>query len=63
MKASEMKDLTVVELKKKRTDLSKELFDAKIKNSIGQLANPVEIRQLRRNIARLNTAIVKKIAR
>lgn len=63
MKSTEIKDLSVTELKKKRTTLSKELFDAKIKNSIGQLSNPVEIRQLRRNIARINTAIVKKAVR
>lgn len=63
MKFTEIKDLSVAELKKKRTALSKELFDAKIKNSIGQLGNPLEIRQLRRDIARINTAIVKKVAR
>lgn len=63
MKATEMKDLSVTELKKKRTTLSEELFQARIKNSIGQLSNPIEIRDLRRNIARINTAIVKKVAR
>lgn len=63
MKFTEMKDLSVTELKKKRSALSKELFDAKIKNSIGQLSNPLEIRQLRRDIAKINTAIVKKVAR
>lgn len=63
MKFAEIKDLSVVELKKKRAALSKELFDAKIKNSIGQLGNALEIRQLRRDIARLNTAIVRKVAR
>lgn len=63
MKFTEIKDLTVPELKKKRAALSKELFDAKLKNSIGQLANPIEIRNLRRDIAKINTAIVKKVAR
>ncbi len=63
MKAQEIKDLSVTELKKKRTTLSEELFQARIKNSIGQLSNPIEIRDLRRNIARINTAIVKKVAR
>lgn len=63
MKFTEMKDLSVPELKKKRTALAKELFDAKLKNSIGQLANPLEIRKLRRDIAKVNTAIVKKVAR
>lgn len=63
MKFTEIKDLSVPELKKKRTALSKELFDAKLKNSIGQMANPLEIRKLRRDIARINTVIVKKVAR
>jgi large subunit ribosomal protein L29 len=63
MKFTEIKDLSVVELKKKRANLADELFQAKIKNSIGQLANPLEIRKLRKNIARLNTAIVRKVAR
>ncbi|MGE5085556.1 MAG: 50S ribosomal protein L29 [Bacillota bacterium] len=63
MKFVEIKDLSVTELKKKRTALSEELFQARIKNSIGQLSNPLVIRDLRRNIAKINTAIVKKVAR
>jgi large subunit ribosomal protein L29 len=63
MKFQEIKDLSVVDLKKKRAALSEELFQARIKNSIGQLSNPIEIRNLRRDIAKINTAIVKKVAR
>ena len=63
MKFEDIKGLTVVELKKKRTAHSKELFDAKLKNSIGQLANALEIRKLRRDIARINTVIVQKVVR
>lgn len=63
MKFAEIKDLSVAELKKKRSGLSQDLFEAKIKNSMGQLANPIEIRNLRKDIARINTAIVKKVAR
>lgn len=63
MKFVEIKDLSVAELKKKRAALSEELFQARIKNSIGQLSNPIQIRDLRRNIAKINTAIVKKVAR
>jgi len=63
MKYAEIKDLSVVELKKKRAGLSEELFQARIKNTIGQLSNPIEIRNLRRDIAKINTAIVKKVAR
>ncbi|MBK9323394.1 MAG: 50S ribosomal protein L29 [Bdellovibrionaceae bacterium] len=63
MKFTEIKDLSVVELKKRRAGLSEELFQARIKNTIGQLSNPIEIRNLRRDIAKINTAIVKKVAR
>jgi large subunit ribosomal protein L29 len=63
MKFAEIKDLSVAELKKKRTGLSQELFEARIKNTMGQLANPIEIRNLRKDIARINTAIIKKVAR
>lgn len=63
MKFAEIKDLSVVELKKKRAGLSEELFQARIKNTIGQLSSPIEIRNLRRDIAKINTAIVKKVAR
>lgn len=63
MKFNEIKDLSVVDLKKKRTVLSQELFQARLKNSIGQLSNPLEIRRLRKSIAKINTAIVRKVAR
>lgn len=60
MKFTEIKDMSLPELKKKRATLSEQLFEARMKNSIGQLSNPVQIRQLRRDIARINTAIVEK---
>jgi len=63
MKFAEIKDLSVADLKKKRAGLSDELFQARIKNTIGQLSSPIEIRNLRRDIAKINTAIVKKVAR
>jgi large subunit ribosomal protein L29 len=60
MKFTEIKDMSVGELMKKRSVLSEQLFEARMKNSIGQMANPLQIRQLRRDIARINTAIVGK---
>ena len=60
MKFTEIKDMSVSELMKKRSTLSEQLFEARMKNSIGQMANPLTIRQLRRDIARINTAIVGK---
>jgi large subunit ribosomal protein L29 len=63
MKFNEIKDMSLTELKKKRSVLSEQLFEMKMKNSIGQLSNTMTIRQLRRDIAKINTAIVGKIER
>lgn len=63
MKYQDVKDLSVTELKKKKSALTQELFEAEMKNSLGQLANPLEIRDIRRNIARLKTALVQKVVR
>ena len=60
MKYSDIKEQTIVELAKKRKSLSESLFASKMKNSIGQLSNPIEIRDLRRNLARIKTAITSK---
>lgn len=60
MKHSEISNMSMTELKKKRAGLADDLFQAKIKNSIGQLSNPLEIRKLRRDIAKINTVITTK---
>lgn len=63
MKFSEIKDLTVDELRKKETALKQDYFMIKMKNSLGQLANPLSIRAARKNIAKLKTAINQKLAK
>lgn len=61
MKYTEIKDLTVDELVKRKAKLSEELFVAKMKHSLGQLSNPLEIRGSRRDLARINTALGNKL--
>ncbi len=63
MKYADVKDLSATELKKKKTALTQDIFEAKMKNQLGQLGNPLEIRKLRKDLARINTALVQKIAR
>lgn len=63
MNYTDVKDLSATELKKKKSSLTEELFQAKMKNTLGQLGNPLEIRKIRRNLARVNTALTQKIAR
>jgi large subunit ribosomal protein L29 len=63
MKFAEISDLSKPELLKKKKALTATLFQAKMKNKLGQLANPIEIRDLRRDVARTNTALADKKAR
>jgi large subunit ribosomal protein L29 len=62
MEFKDMKDLSNTELKKKQKTLTSDLFTAKMKNSLGQLSNPLEIRHLRRELAQLKTAVSQKAA-
>ena len=60
MKYAEMSGLAAKEIQKKLTQLETDMFEASMKNSLGQLANPMEIRSHRRDIARLKTALTAK---
>ncbi len=63
MKFTEIESKNMTDLIKQKKELITQLFEMKMKNSLGQLTNPVQIRTVRKNIARLNTAIVKKSVR
>lgn len=60
MKAKEIREMTVEELKAKEVDMGKELFMLKVQNASGQMENPLRIRHMRRNIARVKTIIMEK---
>jgi len=62
MKMKEIKGFSVDELNKKLKELRNDLFEARMKNELGQLGNPIEIRNFRRNIARVRTALAQKLA-
>ncbi len=62
MKYEELAGLPATELNKKKQDLRQQLFTARMKNALGQMTNPMEIRSIRRDIARLNTAVTAKAA-
>ncbi|MFK8137297.1 MAG: 50S ribosomal protein L29 [Bdellovibrionales bacterium] len=63
MKFTDISGLSVEELRKKSTETSRELFDMKMKNALGQLGNPLEIRFKRREVAKIKTAITQKTAK
>jgi len=56
MKYSDVAGLAEKDLKKKSKELRMQMFEARMKNSLGQLANPMSIREMRRDVARIKTA-------
>jgi len=60
VKYADISGLSETELNKKTTELRLQMFEARMKNSLGQLANPMSIREARRDIARMKTAAAAK---
>ncbi len=60
MKVSELKELAVEELQKKEQDLRKELFNLRFQQATGEIENPMRIRAIRKDIARVLTLINEK---
>ncbi len=63
MNFKDIENKNVAELVKQKAELVAKLFDMNMKNSLGQLASPHQIRTTRRDIARLNTALLRKSVR
>lgn len=57
MKFADVKDLSSVELVKKINLKKNELFELKMKSHMGQLANPLQVRTSRRELAKMLTAL------
>ena len=57
MKASEVRQMTTEELESKLKDLKAELFNLRFQLTINQLANPMRIQAVKRDIARIKTIL------
>jgi len=55
VKSSELRSLTADELVQKESDLRKELFNLRFQLSTGEIENPMRIRTVRKDIARVLT--------
>jgi large subunit ribosomal protein L29 len=60
MKAAEIRELTEGELRQRLQDTQKELFNLRVQQSYGQLEKSSRIRELRRDVARINTIISRR---
>ena len=56
----ELKGQTVAELKAKLVEAKKELFNLRFQNATNQLDNTARIKEVRKNIARIQTVITEK---
>ena len=60
-KISEFRTKTVDELRQEERDLRKELFNLRFQKVTGEIENPLRIRRVRKNIARVLTVINEKL--
>ena len=62
MKATELREMTDVELNKQLKDLKAELFNLRFQHAINQLDNPIRIDTVKKDIARVMTVLAEKNA-
>ena len=60
MKATEIRELTETELGQKLADLKSELFNLRFQHAINQLENPIRLRDVKKDIARVMNIIREK---
>ncbi len=57
MKVNELKDMTKMELFGELSELKSELFKLRFQLAANQLENPMKLKDVRKNIARVKTVI------
>ena len=60
MDLNKMREMTDVELNAELDKMKKELFNLRFQHVTGQLENPVQMREVKRDIARVKTIIREK---
>ena len=60
MKQKEVKELSIDEVNEKLVSFQKELSDLKMTHAISPIENPMQIKNLRRTIARINTELTAR---
>ncbi len=60
MKPSELRDLTLDELRQKESDINAELFNLRFQLATNQLENPMRLPLTKKDLARVKTVIAQK---
>jgi large subunit ribosomal protein L29 len=61
-KVQELRNLTHDDVAKKIQEMQEEFFNLRFQAKMGQLANALQLRMVRRNIARAKTILAEKAA-
>ena len=60
MKQSEIKNLSIAELQERLSNTKKSYNDLRMAHAISPIENPLQIRSIRKSVARLATELTKK---
>ncbi|GBE02075.1 50S ribosomal protein L29 [bacterium BMS3Bbin06] len=60
MRPSELRNMTVEEIRQKEADLRRELFNLRFQKATGEIQNPKRITAVRKDISRMLTIITEK---
>ena len=60
MKIDKVRNMSQAELASEELKLKKELFNLRVQHVTGQLENPLKMREVKRDIARVKTALREK---
>ena len=60
MELKKMREMTVLELNAELNKQKKELFNLRFQHVTGQLENPIKMRDVKKDIARIQTVIREK---
>lgn len=61
MKSLEIREMSVGEIREKISGLEEEMFNLRFQARMGQLANPLRMRLVRKDIARAKTILTEKM--
>lgn len=61
MKAKQLRDQSIEEMRRTEAELSEQLFKLRFQKATGQMENPGKIRQVRRDLARVKTILAERL--
>jgi large subunit ribosomal protein L29 len=60
MKYEELQEMTEDELRSKEKELKDQLLKLRFQHTLGQLENPMKMKNIKKDIARINTLLSKR---